>query len=202
MPVDLSTTAKRKLSENMIVNISVIGGSFLCVIILWILLISPKATAVNDLKKKIASVSALDEREIISLAKEKDMLLKKKNRVDNKLIIAKKKLSEEKDIPTLLDKFILTAQKRKLEFTYIKPLAKKDIVLEDEGVRMLIREIPISLEMEAGFAEFLGFLWDAEHSGEIFRITSLSIEKNPRNPIRHKEKITLSIYHLIEEERE
>jgi|TARA_B100000315_G_scaffold226607_1_gene233666 Tfp pilus assembly protein PilO len=201
MPVDLSKTTKRKISENMIVNISVIGGSFLFVIILWILLIHPKVTAVKDLKQKIASVSALDEREIASLAKEKDVLLKKKNKVDNKLIIAKKKLSEEKDIPTLLDKFILTAQKRKLEFTYIKPLDKKDKILEDEGVRMHIKEIPISLEMEAGFAEFLGFLWEAEHSGEIFRITNLTIEKNPKNPIRHRERITLSIYHLIEEEK-
>ena len=199
MPVDLTKTTTKKISENTIVNASIGIGSLVLIIILWVLLVQPKFSVVRELKQKIKSVSTLDEKELVFLAKEKNTLIKKKNTVDNKIILARKKLSEEKDIPTLLDKFILTAQKRKLEFTYIKPLAKKDRTLEDDGVKMFIKEIPIALEMEAGFAEFLGFLWEAEHSEEIFKITDLTIDKNPKNPVRHKEKLTISIYQLVEE---
>lgn len=200
MPVDLTRTARKKITKNMVVNISIITGSLILGVILWILLISSKVSAIKELEQKIKSVAILKGKDIKLLNQEKDKLIKNKDRLAGKVKISKKKLSEEKDVPTLLDKFILTAQRRKLEFTYIKPLKKKDKILEDDGVKMFIKEIPVALEMEAGFAEFLGFLWEAEHGEEIFKITGLTIEKNYKNPVRHKEKLTISIYQLVEKE--
>lgn len=202
MPVDLTKNAKKTISKNLIVSLSVAAGSLILAVILWVVLISPKVSAIRELKQKIKSVSSLKNGDVAFFAREKETLTKNKAKINSKVAVFKRRLSEEKDVPTLLDKLILTARRRKLEFTYIKPLKRKDKILEDEGVKMFIKEIPVSLEMEAGFAEFLGFLWETEHSDDIFKITGLSIEPNPKNPARHKEKLTLSIYQLVEEGRE
>lgn len=198
MPIDLLRTDKKKISKNMVVNISVIAGSLILGVILWISFISPKVSLIKKVEQNIKSVTVLKGEDIKLLNWEKDKLIKKKDSLASKVRISKRRLSQEKDVPTLLDKFILTAQRRKLEFTQIKPLKKKDKILEDDGVKMFMKEIPVSLEMEAGFAEFLGFLWEAEHSEEIFKITDLTIEKNHKNPVRHKEKLTISVYQLVE----
>lgn len=201
MAVELTGITRQKISKDVILNVSTVVGPLILAIILWILFIAPKASLIGELKRKIKSVSALKDEAIVLFVKEKDELVKRRDAAENKIMVSKKRLSEKKDVPMLLDKFILIAQRRKLEFTYIKPLQKKNKILEAEGVKMIIKEIPVSLEMEAGFAEFLGFLWETEHSEEIFKITDLTIGKNPKSPLRHKEKITLSVYQLTEEVR-
>lgn len=196
MAINLTKINKQKISKDVAVNAATVIAPFILAVILWVVFISPKASSIGELKQKMKVVLSLKNSDIERLVKEKVELVRKKNAAEDKIMASKKRLSEKKDIPMLLDKFILIAQRRKLEFTLIKPLKKKDKILETEGVEMSIKEIPVSLEMEAGFAEFLGFLWETEHSEEIFRITDLTIEKNSESSVRHKEKIILSVYEL------
>ena len=67
---------------------------------------------------------------------------------------------------------------------------------------MQFKEIPISLQLQAGFIEFLGFLWDIEHTQTFLKVKLLSIENNPKSSSRHNITLTLNVYQLIEEETE
>ncbi len=196
MAIDLTKVSKSKLPKETAVNISVIGGAVILSIILLFIFVSPRLKAISDLKVKINSVSGLRESETKTLITEKDSLAKEKNIISNKTIIAKNKLRKNKDISSVLDKFLFTAKRRRLEFTYIKPLDKKNETLVNEDVTLAIRETPIALEMQARFTEFLGFLWEAEHSDQAFKIVELTIEKPDSKTLRQKEKLTVNVYQL------
>ncbi len=167
--------------------------------ILWVFLINPLTLSTKKLNVKIKSVSRIDTSQIIKSASVKDSLTKEKNSLNEKLAISKSKLGMKKDISTLLDKFIITAKKRNLEFTYIKPLPKQETILENEGTKLFVTEFPIIIELESGFNDFIQFLWDTEHSDELFKIKKLSIKINPKNPVRHKQSLTLSVYQLMDQ---
>ncbi|UCC95856.1 MAG: type 4a pilus biogenesis protein PilO [Candidatus Omnitrophota bacterium] len=198
MALDLTKTVRVKIPKDTLINSAVAILSIVLVIILWALLVNPKISLMKELKRGIQSVSGFNEEEMARLTQKKSTLTQEKNKMVQGIASLKKELLQRKDISTILDKLILTARRRKLEFTAIKPLSKKESVIKSEGVTRFIREIPVSLELEAGFSEFLGFLWETEHSEQTFKITELSIEKNPQNPLRHKERLSISIYQLVE----
>ena len=202
MAIDLTKVTKSQLPKNTIINASIAAGSIVLAIILWILFVNPKTAAIRELKVKINSVSGLNEAETLSLTKEKDKLVKEKNVIANKMTLSKDKLFRNKDISSVLDRFLSTAKKRKLEFTYIKPLSKKEETLTNQDVTLRIKETPVALEMQARFTEFLGFLWETEHSDQAFKIIELTIEKPNKKTLKQKEKLTVNIYQLIKDEDE
>ena len=200
MAVDLIKGGKQQISKELLINIAIILMSILLTTVLWLIFVSPKIATTKNLTKKIKSVSNLGKQKSLQLTKEKTHLFTEKNKINQKIKMFRDELRENKNIPAILNKFALIAKKRKLEFTHIQPLPKKSTTFKEENINMSIKETPISLNLEAGFVDFLSFLWDVEHSNQIFRIKKLSIEKNPKNPIRHKEKMVLNIYQLVEED--
>ena len=201
MAISLDKT-KRNLLTGFFINIFVSILSLVFLGILWLYLITPLTIKSKELNVKLNSISRIDKNEIPNLVSTKDSLNKEKNKLNKNLAISRSKLSLKKDISTLLDKFILTAKKRNLEFTYIKPLPKQETILENEGTKLVIKETPILIELESGFSEFIQFLWDIEHSDELFKIKKLTIEINPKNAFRHKQSLTLSVYQLLDLEQD
>ena len=104
-------------------------------------------------------------------------------------------LKEKQNISTLLDGLIMTARKRNIEFTYVKPLPQKNIILKD--INLHIMQIPVSVELEASFSDFIGFLWETEKMKFNLQVNQISIETNPKNNLKHIEKITVSVFELI-----
>ena len=201
MAISLDKT-KRNLLTGFFINIFVSILSLVFLGILWLYLITPLTIKSKELNVKLNSISRIDKNEIPNLVSTKDSLNKEKNKLNKNLAISRSKLSLKKDISTLLDKFIQTAKKRNLEFTYIKPLPKQETILENEGTKLVIKETPILIELESGFSEFIQFLWDIEHSDELFKIKKLTIEINPKNAFRHKQSLTLSVYQLLDLEQD
>ncbi|MCK5393590.1 MAG: hypothetical protein KAI91_04570, partial [Candidatus Omnitrophica bacterium] len=74
-----------------------------------------------------------------------------------------------------------------------------ETILENEETKLFVKETPIIIELESGFSEFIQFLWDIEHSEELFKIKKLTIKINPKNALRHKQSLTLSVYQLLDQ---
>ena len=201
MAISLDKT-KRNLLTDFFINIFVSILSLVFLGILWLFLITPLTIKSKELNVKLNSILRIDKNEISNLVSTKDSLNKEKNKLNKDLTISRNKLSLKKDISTLLDKFIQTAKKRNLEFTYIKPLPKQETILENEETKLVVKETPILIELESGFSEFIQFLWDTEHSDELFKIKKLTIEINPKNAFRHKQSLTLSVYQLLDLEQD
>jgi len=197
MALDLTKTRKTKMPVGIFINVGAVMLSLALFITLWTIKLSPKKMKIRQLEEEAKTVETISKKQIAGMEKEKQRLIQEKNRIYNEIAGFEEKLRGKKDISTLLDQFIFTARKRRLEFTYIRPLPQKDIILKDVNIRL--REVPISLELEAGYMEFVGFLWETENIDPYLRIKQLSIEDNPGNPARHKEKITVSVHQLIEE---
>ena len=199
MAISLDKT-KRNLLTGFFINIfiSILSLAFLGISLVF--LINPLTIKNKDLKVKLNSISRIDKNEISKLMSTKDSLNQEKDKLNDNIAISRSKLSLKKDISTLLDKFILTAKKRNLEFTYIKPLPKQETILENEETKLFAKETPIIIELESGFSEFIQFLWDIEHSEELFKIKKLTIKINPKNALRHKQSLTLSVYQLLDQE--
>ena len=202
MSIDLAKVSKSPVSKKLLINSSIVVVGLILAIILGILFINPEIKAIRALKIKISDISNLNEREIINLTKEKSNLVKDKNKISNKIILAKNKLFNNKDISSVLDSFLLTAKKRKLEFTYIKPLSGKIEALIDGDVILNVRQMSIVLEMQAEFADFLGFLWEAEHSDQSFKIIELTIEKSAKKTLTQKERLVVNVYQLVPKEED
>ena len=198
MAISLDKT-KRNLLTGFFINIfiSILSLAFLGISLVF--LINPLTIKNKDLKVKLNSISRIDKNEISKLMSTKDSLNQEKDKLNDNIAISRSKLSLKKDISTLLDKFILTAKKRNLEFTYIKPLPKQETILENEETKLFAKETPIIIELESGFSEFIQFLWDIEHSDELFKIKKITIEINPKNALRHKQSLTLSVYQLLDQ---
>ncbi|MCK5493649.1 MAG: type 4a pilus biogenesis protein PilO [Candidatus Omnitrophica bacterium] len=198
MAISLDKTKRNSLTGFFInIFISILSLAFFG--ILWVLLINPLTIKNKEINVKLNSISRIDKKEISNLMSTKDSLNQEKDKLINDIEVSRSKLSLKKDISTLLDKFILTAKKRNLEFTYIKPLPKQETILENEETKLFVKETPIIIELESGFSEFIQFLWDIEHSEELFKIKKLTIKINPKNALRHKQSLTLSVYQLLDQ---
>ena len=156
--------------------------------------IAPSKVKLKKVHAQANSFKAIGKQEIFDLGKQKSRLSEEKESIIKKIGNMEERLRQEKNISILLDKFILTAKKRKLEFTHVKPLPTKNIMLKE--INMSLLEIPVALELEASFNEFLEFLWETERLDLFLKIKQLSIVTDSGNTLRHKEKITISVHQL------
>ena len=202
MPIDLTkknTIPIFQIPRGLLINLSATGIFIVAAISVCVFLINPRCREIKNMNQRISSLSKLNQEEINQFNQKEEKLIYEKNLVTNKVESAKGILRGNRNISNILDQFITTAKKRSLEFTYLKPLAKKDASFKNEDINLTFQEVPISVKLESGFLEFLNFLWDAEHGLQTFKISDLSIEKNSQNPARHRESITISVYQLVED---
>ena len=195
MAIDLTGTKNIKLPLKLCINIAC-GIVFLFTfLILWKILILPKAQASQRLTDQFRSSKIVAKKEISNLNNEKKTLMRNRDLLSKRLFRLEIGLKEKQNISTLLDGLIMTARKRNIEFTYVKPLPQKNIILKD--INLHIMQIPVSVELEASFSDFIGFLWETEKMKFNLQVNQISIETNPKNNLKHIEKITVSVFELI-----
>ncbi len=213
MAIDLKTTKPgiKDVDPYLLVNIGIGVSSLVLILLSFILLISPTLTKYKTVKEEISKEISITPDKIDALRKDKGELEKKKEDVFNNLKKLKDDLAVNKDISHLLDRFIYTAKRRRLEFTYIKPLKSQVKVIDQnqtmglpattqpnqQPITVSVLEIPIEIKLEAGYLDFVGFLKEIESLEKTLNINSLRIINNPKNPIKHNVEINMSIYQLL-----
>jgi len=209
MAIDFNKKTTKKLPINLLINIGITVASILFFIFAWGLTIKPKKITMANLENKAKIMSVITDTQISALKQDKVTLGTTKDGIVNKIDSLKKGLTEEKNISTLMERFALNARKRNLTFSSIRPSMPEAItVQEDEksrgtnqGITLKMEKISIALELEAGFFDFLGFLWDTEHVDQYLKTAELSIEINPQKGALRKERLTLNVYRLLEDKK-
>jgi hypothetical protein len=210
MAIDFNKKPAPKIPINLIINLGITILSILFFIIAWVLTINPKKITMVNLENKVKIMSVVTDEQISALEQNKAALSTTKNGITEKISLIKKGLVEEKNISTLMEKFAANARKRQLTFSSIKPSMPEIItVQEDEkskgkgtGISLKMEKTSIALELEAGFFDFLGFLWDTEHIDRYLKTAELSIENSPQKGSLRKERLILNVYRLLEDKNE
>ncbi len=200
MAIDFNKPQKIEIPKELLINISIAGISVIFLIILWIFTSVPQNKEINQVNKKIKSMSSINEDMSLKLKREKKKLQANKNELSQKIAEIEGSLYKEKDITTILDRLIETAKRKKLEFISIKPVPVKIREIKEKNTTIKMKELPISLEMQAGFSEFTSFLKEVEDSKNSLDITKISIQKG--NKEKHKETLSISLYQLLKSDDE
>jgi hypothetical protein len=210
MAIDFNKKPVPKIPVNLIINIGVTVLSLLFFVIAWIVTINPKKITMANLENKAKIMSVVTDAQISTLKQDVVTLSTTKDGILIKIEAMKKGLIEEKNISTLMERFAANARKRRLTFSSIRPSVPETItVQEDEksrgknpAISLKMEKTSIALELEAGFFDFLGFLWDTEHVDQYLKTADLSIESNPQKGLLRKEKLTLNVYRLLDGDNE
>ncbi|MFA5271443.1 MAG: hypothetical protein WC412_03760 [Candidatus Omnitrophota bacterium] len=209
MAIDFNKKPSKKLPINLLINIGIAVGSILFFVIAWVLTINPKKITMANLEKKAKIMSVITDTQISTLKQDKVTLTTTKDDVAGKIASLKNGLIEEKNISTLMERFALNARKRNLTFSSIRPSMPETITVQedeksrgkDPAILLKMEKTSIALELEAGFFDFLGFLWDTEHVDQYLKTADLSIETNPQKGALRKERLTLNVYRLLEDKK-
>ena len=198
MAIDFNKKQKTEIPTETLLNIgaAVLGVALL--ITLWLITINPQQAKTAKTKKRISSIAKIDQAAIYKARREKNKLAEERDELSEKVVGIKTQLRKEKNISTLLDQLIRTAKAKDLEFTYIKPLKETTNEIEQENIVITFKEVPVSMELKAGFAEFLSFLKDTEKVEDIIKITELKISATS-DISELIQKLTYSVYQLEEQ---
>jgi len=202
MAIDLTKTKKNIIFMEQILNTIIIIIPIIIFIILWGLNITPKISKIKNLKTKASSMLKLNEKQIQELNRKNTEITNLKINLENKIKIIEESLLKEKNISTLLDTLTSTVKKHKLNFTYIKPLPIKEIEIkykEKKEYKIKFKEIPIALEFDSNFLNFLAFLWDIEHNEPSIKLSELTLVSNPKNYSLNN-KSTFSFYQMVKKD--
>ncbi len=211
MAIDLYK-AKPDLSDidpYLLTHVGVGVATVLILLLSFLFLILPQFARLGDINNKITEESALSQEKIEEVRREKNKKLSELEKEKQEILTIEKSLAEKKEISMLLDKFVITAKRRRLEFTYIKPLASSltTLSLSNQASQSRAKgnaaansislvEMPIEIKLESGYTDFLGFLREIEQLEKTLGIKSLTIRGNEKNPSRHEESLVMSVYQL------
>lgn len=210
MSIDFNKKPTKKIPINLLINVGITVASIIFFIIAWTLTINPKKITLEELKNKTKIMSVITDTKISILKQDKVTLTAAKDDIVKKIDFLKKGLIEEKNISTLLERFALNARRRNLTFSSIRPSTPETITIQEsekskgieQGISLKMEKTSIALELEAGFFDFLGFLWDTEHVDQYLKTGDLTIEANPQKGFLRKEKLILNVYRLLEDNNE
>lgn len=210
MAIDFNKKQTVKLPINLFINVGITIMAIVFFIVGWIMTINPKKISIVNLENRAKIMSGITEAQISTLKQDKITLSATKDDITGKINTTKKELTEEKNISTLMERFAANAKKRKLTFSSIKPSAPEIIILQEsekakgknQGISLKMEKTSIALELEAGFFDFLGFLWDTEHVDRYLKTAELSIENSSQKGAFRHERLNLNVYRLVEENNE
>jgi Tfp pilus assembly protein PilO len=169
---------------------------FIMAAISWVLLLSPKIKEIESTKKSITSFAQYDDNAFNKLANEKKDYEVETERIQSELLKIKENLiANSVGVDGVLDMLTNLAKQSNIDFTYIKPLDKKEKIIERDGIIIKLNEIPVEIELLSTFSDFLSFLWTIEHNTKMFEVSKIDIDTQKKEKSNnYKEKITVIIY--------
>ncbi|MDD4294050.1 MAG: type 4a pilus biogenesis protein PilO [Candidatus Omnitrophica bacterium] len=169
---------------------------FIMAAISWVLLLSPKIKEIESTKKSITSFAQYDDNAFNKLANEKKDHEVETERIQSELLKIKENLiANSVGVDGVLDMLTNLAKQSNIDFTYIKPLDKKEKIIERDGIIIKLNEIPVEIELLSTFSDFLSFLWTIEHNTKMFEVSKIDIDTQKKEKSNnYKEKITVIIY--------
>ena len=111
----------------------------------------------------------------------------------------KKRLSDSKDIPTLITEFSKIARELDVKLTSIKPLPAPVVAQGEGNTRRPYVNIPIEIEAISGFHQMGAFINKLENLDVFLKITSLDIKESEDTPFTHTIRFKLAAFASSEE---
>jgi len=142
---------------------TMLGLSLFALSVFGAFAIRPTLATVAELNRKIkdqrAARDKLDKK-IKDLSKAQVQLTKMKADI----VLAEKALPKEKDLPTLLETLQLIAERNNLRLRHLGSGPSNNVSVTLPNQTLAVKSLPLSLQLEGSFPNFLGFLTEAENT--------------------------------------
>ena len=140
---------------------TMLGLSLFALSVFGAFAIKPTLATVAELNRKIkdqrAARDQLDKK-IKDLSKAQIQL----TRMKADITLAEKALPKEKDLPTLLETLQQITERNSLRLRHLGSGTANDTPITLPNQTLVVRALPLSLQLEGSFPNFLGFLTEAE----------------------------------------
>ncbi|MFH1459126.1 MAG: type 4a pilus biogenesis protein PilO [Candidatus Omnitrophota bacterium] len=163
----------------------IIGASFLFIF-------QPLLKQILNYNNEEKAIKAELEK-VLNVAKDKEELQAEVKGIEDKIAAYEQKLSQQTDIPQMLDDLIRIGRKSNVEFVSIEPQKLEVITFKTDELKKYLK-IPIDITLRAGYHEVAQFANYIENSEQFMKIDDVKISGNREEPLRHSIDLTISAF--------